>query len=115
MAEIHATPQEVASRHDDIPTDGGAAQRRQIWKVFIILSAITGVEFAIAFLMDTSTLKVAIFVGLTIVKAFYIVGEFMHLKHEVKSLIWAILIPTILVAWLLLALMWEGGAILEAR
>jgi len=115
MAEIHATPQEVASRHDDLPTDGGAAQRRQIWKVFIILSVLTALEFLIAFTMAHGTLKVAIFVGMTIVKAFYIVGEFMHLKHEVKSLIWAILIPTILVAWLLLALMWEGGAILQSR
>ncbi len=115
MAEIHATPQEVASRHDDVPTDGGAAQRKQIWKVFIILSVLTAIEFVIAFTMHHGPLKIAIFVGMTIVKAFYIVGEFMHLKHEAKSLIWSILIPTILVAWLLLALIWEGGSILEAR
>ncbi|WP_373512385.1 cytochrome C oxidase subunit IV family protein [Persicitalea sp.] len=115
MAEIHATPQEVAARHDDVPTDGGAAQRKQIWKVFIILSVITAFEFLIAFTMHASTLKVAIFVGLTIVKAFYIVGEFMHLKHEVKSLIWSILIPVIFVVWLLLALMLEGGSIFELR
>ncbi|MFM6938896.1 MAG: cytochrome C oxidase subunit IV family protein, partial [Aquirufa sp.] len=50
-----------------------------------------------------------IFSGMTIVKAFYIVGEFMHLKHEVKSLIWMILIPTIFVVWLLTALIYEGG------
>ncbi|MBU1823007.1 MAG: cytochrome C oxidase subunit IV family protein, partial [Bacteroidetes bacterium] len=56
-----------------------------------------------------------LFVGLTIVKAFYIVGEFMHLKHEVKSLIWSILIPCIFVVWLLLALMLEGGSIFSAR
>lgn len=115
MAEIHATPREAAARHDDVPVDGGAAQRKQIWKVFIILSVITGIEFAIAFLMQVSTLKVSIFVGLTIVKAFYIVGEFMHLKHETKSLIWSLLIPIIFVVWLLLALMLEGDAIFEAR
>ncbi len=115
MAEIHATPREAAARHDDIPVDGGAAQRKQIWKVFIILSVITAFEFLIAFTLHASLLKVAIFVGLTIVKAFYIVGEFMHLKHEVKSLIWSILIPVIFVVWLLLALMLEGGSIFEAR
>jgi len=59
--------------------------------------------------MAASTLRVAIFCGMTIVKAFYIVGEFMHLKHEVKSLIWAILIPTVFVVWLLVALIYEGG------
>ena len=116
MAEIHhASPQEAAARHDDVPVDGGAAQRKQIWKVFIILSVITGIEFLIAFTMGASMFKVAIFVGLTIVKAFYIVGEFMHLKHETKSLIWSILIPVIFVVWLLLALMMEGGSIFELR
>lgn len=115
MAETHATPQEVASRHDDIPTDGGAAQRRQIWKVFIILSVLTALEFVIAFTMPHGTLKVFIFVGMTIIKAFYIVGEFMHLKHETKSLIWSIMIPIIFVVWLLSALILEGGSIFEAR
>ncbi|MPR33798.1 cytochrome C oxidase subunit IV family protein [Salmonirosea aquatica] len=95
--------------------DGGAAQRKQIWKVFIILSVITAFEFLIAFTMHHGTLKIAIFVGMTIVKAFFIVGEFMHLKHEVKSLIWAILIPCIFVVWLLLALMLEGGSIFQLR
>jgi len=115
MAEIHATPQEVASRHDDLPTDGGAAQRKQIWKVFIILSVLTALEFLIAFTLAHGTLKVAIFVAMTIVKAFYIIGEFMHLKHETKSLIWSIMIPIIFVVWLLLALMLEGGSIFQAR
>jgi cytochrome c oxidase subunit IV len=59
--------------------------------------------------MPANTLRVAIFCGMTIVKAFYIVGEFMHLKHEVKSLIWAVLVPTIFVVWLLIALIYEGG------
>jgi cytochrome c oxidase subunit IV len=52
---------------------------------------------------------------MTIVKAFYIVGEFMHLKHEVKSLIWAALLPCIFVVWLLIALITEGGSIFDLR
>ena len=104
MSDIHAA---------DHSSDGGAAQRKQIWKVFIILSVLTAFEFLIAFTLAHGTLK--IFVVMTIVKAFYIVGEFMHLKHEVKTLIWAILIPTVLVAWLILALLLEGGFIFELR
>jgi cytochrome c oxidase subunit IV len=80
-----------------------------IWKTFWILLVLTGIEFVIAFTMPSSTLRVAIFSGMTIVKAFYIVGEFMHLKHEVKTLIWMVLIPTLFVVWLLTALMFEGG------
>jgi cytochrome c oxidase subunit IV len=91
------------------------ANTKAIWRTFYILSAVTALEFVIAFTMPAGTLRVSIFVGMTIVKAFYIVGEFMHLKHEVKSLIWAILLPVLFVAWLLLALMYEGGSIFELR
>ncbi len=80
-----------------------------IWKTFWIFLILTAIEFVIAFTMPANTLRVAIFCGMTIVKAFYIVGEFMHLKHEVKSLIWMVLIPTIFVVWLLVALIYEGG------
>ncbi len=80
-----------------------------IWKTFWILLILTAIEFVIAYTMPANTLRVAIFCGMTIVKAFYIVGEFMHLKHEVKSLIWAVLIPTLFVVWLLVALIYEGG------
>ena len=84
-------------------------QTAAIWKTFWILLVLTAIEFVIAFTLPASTLRVAIFSGMTIVKAFYIVGEFMHLKHEVKTLIWMVLIPTLFVVWLLAALMFEGG------
>jgi cytochrome c oxidase subunit IV len=92
-----------------------SSQVKTIWKVFFILSAVTGLEFIIAFVLQPSYFKTSIFVGLTIVKAAYIVGEFMHLKHEAKSLFWAILLPIIFVVWLLLALMLEGGHIFTDR
>jgi cytochrome c oxidase subunit IV len=59
--------------------------------------------------MPANGLRVAIYVGMTLVKAFYIVGEFMHLKHEVKTLIWSLLLPVIFVCWLLVALFYEGS------
>jgi len=87
---------------------------RRIWIVTAILGAATGVEFIIAFTMDSGGLKTSIFVVLTIFKAFYIVGEFMHLSHEVKSLIWTILLPLIFVVWLIVALLIQGDAIYGA-
>lgn len=100
---------------DHAGTEVAPAQTKQIWKVFWILAAVTTVEFIIAFTIKAGTFKTSLFVGLTIVKAFYIVGEFMHLKHEVRSLIWAILLPCLFVVWLLLALMLEGGSIFMLR
>jgi cytochrome c oxidase subunit IV len=43
------------------------------------------------------------------------VAEFMHLKGEVKTLIWSIMIPLVFVVWLIVALLVEGGAIYEVR
>lgn len=101
--------------HAHAGTEVQPAQTKTIWKVFYILAAVTTVEFIIAFMIKAGTFKTSLFVGLTIVKAFYIVGEFMHLKHEVKGLIWAILLPCLFVVWLLLALMIEGGSIFQLR
>jgi len=93
--------------------------KSKVWllvKVAIILGVITVAEFIIAYTFPDTlrVLKISIFVGLTIVKAFYIVAEFMHLKYEVKALIWAIMLPMIFVVWLIIALINEGGAILQA-
>ncbi len=88
---------------------------RQIVRVAIILGVVTAIEFVIAFNMDSGVLRTAIFVGLTLVKAFYIVSEFMHLKYERKVLIWAIMLPTIFVIWLIISLIYEGGAIYNVR
>jgi cytochrome c oxidase subunit IV len=90
---------------------------RKLWRVAGILALITGIEFAVAFLVphEFQTTRVWLFIAMTIVKAAYIVGEFMHLRHEAKVLIWAILIPMIFVVWLLIALVYEGMAISDLR
>ena len=88
---------------------------KKLWTVAGILGAITALEFVIAFTMHHGPLKTAIFVGLTIVKAAYIVGEFMHLRHEAKVLIWSILIPMVFVVWMLVAFVYEGMAIGNLR
>ncbi len=85
-----------------------------IWKTFFVLVGITALEFAVTFIMDPSTLRNSILIILTIFKAFFIVAEFMHLKHETKGLIWTILIPMALLIWLLVALITEGSYVGEA-
>jgi cytochrome c oxidase subunit IV len=91
------------------------AKIKKLWTVAGYLGIITAIEFIIAFVMDAGHLKTAIFVGLTIVKAGYIVGEFMHLRYEVKVLFWSILIPMIFIAWMLVAFLYEGMAISTVR
>lgn len=87
-----------------------------IWKVAIILAAVTAIEYVFAFTMDAGFARSAIFVALTIVKAFYIVSEFMHLGHEVKGLIYSIILPMMFVLWLIVALVnMEGAAVKDSR
>ncbi|MEQ8926670.1 MAG: cytochrome C oxidase subunit IV family protein [Fulvivirga sp.] len=88
-----------------------------IWKTAGILALITALEFLVAFTVphEMEMTRVVIFIGMTIVKAAYIVGEFMHLKYEVKVLIWSIIIPMIFVVWMLVAFVYEGASIYDGR
>lgn len=89
-----------------------------IWKVFIILLVVTAVEvilgiiqpdFLMGKFLGTSILNI-IFIVLTLVKAFYIVAEFMHLKFERANLIWTISLPMILlIPYLAFILLMEGN------
>ena len=81
---------------------------RKLWRVALILGVITAVEFIVAFTVPHGTFKTAVFVVMTIVKAGYIVGEFMHLAHETKILMWSILLPVTFVIWMLVAFVYEG-------
>jgi len=91
-------------------------QTKIIWRTFWILLGITAVEFVIALGLNLSSmLKAVLFIALTFVKAFYIVAEFMHLKHEVRVLILAIVLPMVFVVWLVVALLMEGNAIFHVR
>ncbi|NJM25916.1 MAG: cytochrome C oxidase subunit IV family protein [Bacteroidia bacterium] len=93
------------------------AKIRQLWKVALYLLLITVLEFIVAFSVphDFGAARVTIFILMTIVKAAYIVGEFMHLRHEAKVLLWSILIPMVFVIWMLVAFVYEGMKISDVR
>jgi len=90
---------------------------KHLWKVAAILGVITLIEFGVAFGMphEWKDMRVWTFILMTIVKAAYIVGEFMHLKYEAKVLIWSIIIPMVFVVWMLVAFVYEGMAIATVR
>lgn len=104
-----------ASDHSLAPGEIAPANTAWIWKTFWVLVGITSIEFVFVFFMNAGSLRNSIFIVLTILKAFFIVGEFMHLKHEVKSLIWSILVPMALVVWLVVALVAEGSYVNDAN
>jgi len=85
-------------------------------KVMWYLAAITAFEFAIAFTVphEYKYVRVIVFIALTIVKAYYIVAEFMHLGHEKKSLKMSIVLPMLFVIFLLFILIFQGSAVYNA-
>jgi cytochrome c oxidase subunit 4 len=101
----HQEPQVVV-----LPPD--TAKIKKLWRVALILLVVTMIEFIIAFTLPHGPAKTFLFVILTIVKAGYIVGEFMHLRYEVKVLFWAVLIPMIFIVWMLVAFVYEGTKII---
>lgn len=95
---------------------------KEIVRVTIILSVLTVVELIIGFwMMDMpldSGLRLAAkgtIVILMMVKAFYIVAYFMHLKHEIKNLIMTIVVPLALFVWFIIAFLYDGNSFRHLR
>lgn len=101
--------------HDD------RAQIKRIWKTFWILLIITIVELGIGLAIysihkgeSPNETLVLMFKGvvciLTLAKAFYIVGVFMHLGDEIRNMIMTIIVPLLLFVWFIIAFLWDGNA-----
>jgi len=95
------------------------SQKRAVWRATIILSIATIVEITLALLhfhewgpfesMSKGMLSILMIV-LSLLKAFYIVGEFMHVKYEVRALALTILVPLVFLIYGVVMFMWEGAA-----
>ncbi len=95
---------------------------KEIVKVTIILSILTVIELILGFWMIDmaldSGLRLAVkgtIVILMMAKAFYIVGYFMHLKHEIKNLIMTIVVPLCLFIWFIIAFLYDGNSFRDLR
>ena len=95
----------------------------KIWGVVAFLSIVTIIEVALgiirpAFLIDTHFLALKllnwIFILLTIVKAYYITWDFMHMRDETTGLRRAVIWTSIfLIAYLVVLVLIEGDYIFE--
>jgi caa(3)-type oxidase subunit IV len=104
------------ARHSE---EDGKKLRKKIWQVTALLTAITIVEvfLGVAFKRNgTSTWETIklIFLGLTILKAGYIVLSFMHLGDERRNLKYVILLPyALFIMYLIFIGLYEGVAVQE--
>ena len=88
-------------------------------KGFTLLLIITLLEVAVALvgnghliegLLFPKYVMIPIMVLMSLYKAYYIINEFMHLGHEVRSMAASILLPMLLLVWAIIAFLWEGEA-----
>ena len=96
---------------------------QKIWGVLIFLSIITAVEVVLgiykpSFLVETTLVRMKllnwIFIILTVVKAYYITWDFMHMRDEVKGLRRAVVWTAIfLICYLVFILLTEGDYIFD--
>ena len=82
---------------------------KEIWKIFLWLTAITILDIILYFVMEPTMFRNIIFIIFGVVKAYLIVGYFMHLKHEKLSLLLSIIVPVIFIAGLIMGLLYEGN------
>ncbi|MFK7903978.1 MAG: cytochrome C oxidase subunit IV family protein [Chitinophagales bacterium] len=93
------------------------SQVSAVWRATAWLSFITVVEVvaALAWMsyVDPSASKFLLngfFIAASLLKAFFIVGEFMHVRYEFRALALTILTPAIFLIWFVIAFLWEGSA-----
>ena len=105
--------QEITFHHEP----GGDEVVKKIIKTTVLLSVITVIELGLGLLMYAVPMSGAltlflkgVIVILSLAKAFYIVGVFMHLGDELKNLIMTIIVPLLLFIWFIAAFLWDGNS-----
>jgi cytochrome c oxidase subunit IV len=119
MQETHG---HTSHEHTDAAHgDGHGFDTKAIWRTFWILLVITCIELVVGMFIAPRfphTTKVwfnILYIIFTAAKAFYIIAEFMHLRHEIKNMIMTIAIPALLFIWFIGAFLWDGDSFKNLR
>ena len=94
---------------------------RAIWRTFWILLIITCVELVVGMFIaplfphNTKIWFNILYIIFTGAKAFYIIAEFMHLRHQIKNMVMTIAIPALLFIWFIGAFLWDGDSFKNLR
>ncbi|MGB0838993.1 MAG: cytochrome C oxidase subunit IV family protein [Chitinophagales bacterium] len=98
------------------------SQKSAVIRATVWLSVITLIEVAAALLwlnlMSADAPKMLLngfFIAASLLKAYFIVGEFMHVNYEDRALALTILVPTVFLIWFIIAFLWEGSEWKENR
>ena len=92
---------------------------KRIWQVFGILLVLTAIEFLVALgfvhhwdIVEKGPALYVFYIILTLIKAYYIVAFFKHLKFEKKSFIISCSVVFILILYFIVLMLIEGDFLL---
>ncbi|HEY0898556.1 MAG TPA: cytochrome C oxidase subunit IV family protein [Sphingobacteriaceae bacterium] len=107
MAAEHIDTHDHAGEHEGMT-------KSKIWQVFFYLLGITALEFFIALVMiPKGYMGQGVgnfsYIILTLVKAFYIVAYFMHLKYERFAFKTSIIVSLLFIVYFIVLLLTEGA------
>jgi cytochrome c oxidase subunit 4 len=92
--------------------------RKDVLKTIIILSVVTITEVGVAIMYDINNPDggnfkwlINLFMAVaSVFKVYYIMGTFMHLKHETKPFLMTVLLPFVFLIWAIIAFTMEGAS-----
>jgi len=77
--------------------------------IFEVFMALLGKGYIISGFHLPGFLMGSLMIILSVVKAYLIIYEFMHMKYEVPGLVKTVLLPTLLLVWAVIAFLYEGN------
>lgn len=92
--------------------------KKMVFRGLILLAIVTIAEVLIALLGNGHLIEgftmpkwimYPLMIGLSLYKAYFIIYEFMHMRYEVKGLVYSVLLPTLLLVWAIIAFFNEGN------
>jgi cytochrome c oxidase subunit IV len=113
----------MSTESHEVHHEGGEHEgmtKKKIWQIALVLSIITGIEFIIALVIvpghpDYLRFANPAYIFLTLLKAFFIVAYFMHLKFEKIGLALSIIVPILFIIGLILVLTNESHHWIDLR
>lgn len=104
----------------DAHAHGEGLSVKRIWQVFGILLFLTAVEFLVALgfvhhwgIVEKGLPLYIFYIVLTLIKAYYIVAFFMHLKFEMKGFIISCSIVFLFILYFIVLILIEGDFLLH--
>ena len=108
MTTEHTKGQEHADH-----ADHAGMTKKRIWHVFFYLLGITSIEFFIALVLMPRGFNHGLanftYISLTLLKAYYIIAYFMHLRFEKSAMITAVTVGLIFIVYFIVLMLTEGS------